>query len=143
MLTASIKNLCGECTLCCTLFKVDWLEKPENTPCIHCDTGCAIHNEKPKECTDFNCSYIQSSVDNENMRPDKCGIIFEMLTGKIFFGTVSGNVSYAGYRQVENFLDQGFSVVLSKNGEPEFIINDRHKESEIRKEFSETLNGNL
>ena len=135
--------VCGECTLCCDLFEVKWLNKPVNTKCIHCDLGCKIHDEKPSECTDFDCAYIQSKVTNINLRPYKCGIIFEKLSDNIFYGTVNPNqkpTKYA-FAQINNFITQGFSVVLGSIKEPtnKFIISDKHEELVIRNEFAEYL----
>lgn len=109
-------NNCGECTACCTSFKIDWLNKPANTPCVHCDGGCTIHDTKDYECTGFNCSYLQSNVDNINLRPDKCGVIFEMLDEKTFLGTIveGATISNLAKGQIANFQKQGYKVILSR-----------------------------
>lgn len=138
---------CGECTACCTLFPVKWLNKGINTPCIHCDKGCLIQDTKPDECRDFNCAYIQSGATNEKLRPDNCGIVFEKVSDRIFYGTVIPEAKITDYAkgQVNAFVKQGFSVVLASLNETsnKFFINIDHDEYEIRNEFAEILNGNL
>ena len=138
---------CGECTLCCTLFPVRWLEKPINTPCVHCDAGCMIHETKPAECSDFNCAYTQMAKENINLRPDKCGIIFEKLSSELRYGTVvpGMEISESAHRQIANFLAQGFSVVLSAIDKKDncFAINEAHDEGHIRAQFRELVDGYL
>lgn len=141
---------CGECTLCCDLFPVKWLDKPMNTSCVHCDIGCKIHETKPSECSDFNCAYVQMEKANIELRPDNCGVIFEKLSDNIFFGTLNPNTTLTefGKKQVYNFVKQGYSVVLAsiKKTTNKFFINENHIEEEIRKEFSNQLKvryGNL
>lgn len=109
-------NKCGDCTLCCDLLPVKWLDKPAGESCVHCQGGCLIHDTKPAECSGFECAWLQSNVDNQNLRPDRCGIVFEKTKGGEFFGTVihSGKVSEAALRQLHNFVGQGYTVRLSE-----------------------------
>ena len=138
---------CGQCTACCTLYPVEWLDKPVNTPCIHCDGGCKIQDTKPKECSDFNCAYLQMKSDNINLRPDNCGIIFEKHSERIFYGILIPDmeISKSGHGQIQSFLNQGYSVVLSSISERhnKYLISQNHKEEEIRMEFKEIVDGYL
>ena len=134
---------CGECTLCCELFPVKWLSKPANEPCIHCDNGCAIHETKPKECSGFDCAFVQGVDVAVKFRPDNCGVIFERLTDKIFYGTVNHNkeISEDGKTQARGFVRQGFSVVLGslRKKKPFFMINEKHDEIDIGVEFMKQI----
>jgi len=107
---------CGECTLCCTLLPIEWLGKPADVICEHCDKGCMIHETKHHECASFECSWLQSGVDNPDLRPDRCGVIFEKVDDSTFFGTVvpGGKVSDAARRQMNSFVEQGYTVRLSE-----------------------------
>jgi hypothetical protein len=137
-------NHCDGCTICCTLFKVEWLDKPKNTSCIHCDAGCLIEDIKPEECTSFNCAYIQSNIDNINLRPDNSNVVFEKLSDRIFLGTLVPNTkpSKSAVNQTHNFIDQGYSVVLSLDSEIKFMCGSNNV-NDIKAEFNEILNGNL
>jgi len=130
---------CGDCTLCCEIFPVRWLDKPANSPCTFCDKGCLIHSEKPQECKDFNCAYAQSGSANIKYRPDKCGIVFEKISDRIFYGTLDPKkqIPDEGRNQIYAFNRQGFSVVLFSFHEkkPAFVVNQDHNVDEIRKEF--------
>ena len=146
-MTAETLNLCEGCAACCTAFDVKWLGKPPYTPCIHCDNGCNIQDEKPAECSDFDCAYVQMKTRNISLRPDNCGIIFEKLSARIFFGTVilGMKVSDLGLGQTQSFLKQGFSVILAsvEKEHNHFMISDSHTEDEIMAEFRELENGYL
>ena len=109
--------VCGECTLCCDLLPVKWLDKPANTTCVHCDKGCLIHETKEEECVSFECSWLQSNVDNDQLRPDRCGVVFEKVDDKTFYGNVvlGGKISDLARRQMQNFVDQGYTVRLSEH----------------------------
>lgn len=118
-----------------------------NTPCIHCDAGCTIHDTKPAECSDFECAYAQAPHIGEDLRPDKCGIVFEKLSDNIFYGTVvtGMKISEQAKGQIQSFLAQGYSVVLAASNEQtnHFMISQNHDESSIRQEFSEVVHGHL
>lgn len=104
---------CGECTACCTLLPIKWLKKPAGTDCVHCDKGCLIHETKDFECSSFECSWLQSGVDNPELRPDRCGVIFERLDDTTFYGTLAENVTDLARKQAQSFTQQGYTVYLS------------------------------
>jgi len=108
---------CGECTLCCELLPVPWMNSPAGHLCNECDEGqgCKIYNIAPKKCLEFCCAYNQMKKVSINFRPDKCGVIFEKITDDIFIGTVDPNESKLKdivKGQINSFLGEGFSVVL-------------------------------
>ena len=110
------KNTCGECTLCCTLLPIEWLDKPASTTCVHCDAGCLIHDTKDSECTSFECSWLQSNVDNPQLRPDKSGIVFEKTDDNAFYGNIvpGEKITDTARRQIHSFVAQGYVVRLSE-----------------------------
>lgn len=109
-------NECGECTACCTLLPIEWLDKPADTTCVHCDAGCLIHDTKHYECSSFECSWLQSNVDSPELRPDKCGVVFEKVDDTTFYGNVDPKmkVSDLALKQMMNFVNQGYVVRLSE-----------------------------
>ena len=134
---------CEECTLCCTMFPVNWLNKEMNTDCKHCNLGCMIHDTKPSECSDYNCMYAQVENVPKALRPDISGIIFDKMTDKIIYGMLDPkkNPSEIGKKQIGAFISQGFSVIMasSKKTENRYLINPAHDENEIRKEFTQCI----
>lgn len=137
---------CGECTLCCDLPEIKWLNKSANTLCNHyCSLNhlCKIHDNIKEECKNFECSYYQMEKCNIDLRPDKCGIMFEMVSDNIFLGTKHPNtkISIVGEKQIDVFLNQGFSIVISeKDKELKFYISNKHDNKEIYNQFKQILN---
>ena len=68
---------CGDCTACCT-----WLQGTAygyefggGKSCkFLCETGCDVHNARPKVCEEYFCAWSQELLAEE-MRPDKCEIL--------------------------------------------------------------------
>jgi len=111
---------CGECTLCCTLLDIPWMDSPAGESCKYCDKGCTIYDTKDTKCSEFKCAYNQMEFASERMRPDNCGVIFEKLDKDLMFGTVNskhGDFQFI-HGQVNVFIKEGINVVLSKKGQP-------------------------
>lgn len=56
-------NDCGTCTLCCKVLRVDSISKPAGAWCIACDArggGCGVYENRPQECRDFKCVWLES-----------------------------------------------------------------------------------
>lgn len=73
---------CGDCQACCEILGVTELDKPHYTPCQHqCPTGCAIYQLRPKTCQIYECLWLSGAIQDEELRPDKLGIIFDAPIG--------------------------------------------------------------
>lgn len=69
------KRECGECTACCTAMGVPELKKAPGTTCSSvCETGCSVYKTRPQSCRDFECVWLQGSLEDEH-RPDKTGVV--------------------------------------------------------------------
>lgn len=142
-------NICGECTVCCTLSVVEELDKGPGETCKYCvlQKGCSIYEKRPQVCKDFECAYLQAGKDIE-MRPDKCGVMFFKNSDRIFTGVlVPGvEVSNKAKGQIESFNKQGISVIVFKLGESKPIIMNppEHNKMVIYAEYLTILkNGNI
>lgn len=104
---------CGECTRCCFAFPVVELSKPALAVCKHATVdGCSIYEERPESCRKCECAYIQMPWEVPlDLRPDRCGVIFER-SGGTMVGTVVGPISWLARGQVEAFKREGFHVVF-------------------------------
>lgn len=81
-------NSCDGCKVCCDLFSIPEIEKPEKTACSNCtDQGCGIYDDRPQTCKDFKCLYIQSGW-MEGLRPDNCGVMFTQNSDGQFQGLI-------------------------------------------------------
>lgn len=84
------ESRCGDCTVCCEImgYTGDWkfadryneAEKygvdygAWNTCNKLCDTGCSIHEDKPRICQEFWCSYIEHDLE-DHYRPKDFGFV--------------------------------------------------------------------
>jgi len=56
-----------------------------------------------------------SRIDNEELRPDRCGVVFEKTNDANIYGNVDlGRVTDVALRQMRDFVQQGFTVRLSE-----------------------------
>ena len=75
---------CGECTLCCTLLRVDELEKLGGTPCVHlrrapAAPGCGIYAQRPRICRAYACLWLSGGLDPAD-RPDRLGAVLDLVS---------------------------------------------------------------
>lgn len=72
---------CGACSLCCTVLRVDELEKLGGVACEHQRKGggCAIHETRPRICRAYSCLWLSGGLEEAD-RPDRLGAITDILT---------------------------------------------------------------
>lgn len=70
---------CGECSMCCKLFEVGWLDRPKPAGqwCHHCrpGKGCAIWNALPDKCLSYYCIWRIDPALSREWRPDRARFI--------------------------------------------------------------------
>lgn len=84
--TALLGNLvpdrtCGDCTICCTVLKVDMpdFQKPAGKDCDHLTAqGCSIHAVRPHICRTWFCAWRRMPVLPHEARPDRSGILVSL-----------------------------------------------------------------
>lgn len=95
---------CGTCTACCKVFAIMELAKPAGSWCQHCDVGvgCKIYDKRPEVCNDFACLWLQSqSRDSkliDELRPDKCKIVFSPTTNPRIISAITATGSHDAWR---------------------------------------------
>jgi hypothetical protein len=75
------ERACGECSLCCTVLRVDALRKLGGIDCVHQDVdgpGCAIHADRPAICRRYACLWRRGSLGLED-RPDHIGAVLDLV----------------------------------------------------------------
>lgn len=73
---------CGGCTACCHALSIDapTLRKSNGISCPHeCGSGCSVYDKRPQPCRDWYCAWRLSDTLDDRWRPDRCGILVEML----------------------------------------------------------------
>lgn len=82
MATQDAKRSCGACTLCCTVLRVDELDKLGGTPCAYLrrgGDGCSIHERRPEICRAYRCHWLQGGLEEDD-RPDRLGAVIDLRT---------------------------------------------------------------
>ena len=137
---------CGECTLCCKLVDIPWMNSPPMEYCDKCipGEGCSIWDNVPNDCKEYECAYRQMENISINLRPDKCHVIFEKLSGlNTFLGLLDHgyilNEDVKG--QISAFNKDGFSVFISSfdNNTPLIVSGNGKASNEVYKEVQELL----
>lgn len=116
---------CGGCTLCCKMLDVPWMDAPSGNLCVECSegVGCRIFATADPRCRSFACVYRQSDKCGDELRPDRCRVVFEKLSDTMMFGSAVGpNLADAAARQVEVFNRQGFDVVVDDHARRKLIV---------------------
>lgn len=72
-------RVCGECSLCCKLPRIEQLEKPEGKWCSHCNAGkgCKIYESRPQVCRDFKCFWLAGHL-SEAWYPPNAKLLVDM-----------------------------------------------------------------
>jgi hypothetical protein len=70
---------CGDCTLCCTVLRVDELRKLGGVSCAALGArGCTIYERRPHICRAYRCLWLQGNLDAED-RPDRLGAVLDLV----------------------------------------------------------------
>tara|TARA_R110000772_G_scaffold20466_2_gene56803 strand:+ start:93657 stop:94112 length:456 start_codon:yes stop_codon:yes gene_type:complete len=124
------KRECGECTLCCKLLDIPWMESLPNTYCSKCEInkGCTIFKSVPKKCSDYNCEYLKSETMGDELKPNVCNVIFEEIAKTIHLALVDPDYINAWKEEpvmnhISKLNDNGISVIVSSySNEPKIIF---------------------
>ena len=84
------KRECGECSLCCTVLRVDELAKLGGRPCVHQrqEGGCRIHSKRPEICRAYRCAWLGGAFGDDD-RPDRLGAVVDLVArGEVIRGVV-------------------------------------------------------
>ena len=106
---------CGNCTECCKLLQIP---ETDSKPCIYCqyctpNVGCNIYKERPECCKIFECCWKQMKVVAEELRPDRCGMMFEKWSDKVIVGATDKiTIDKIALRQIHNFNKEGISILV-------------------------------
>ena len=117
--------------MCCKLLDIDAVETKAGEWCQHCDigNGCAIYKDRPADCRQFKCLWLEGYGD-ESERPDKSKVVAfinRYTDNKQRFMLIS--VDRAGADDAawvqslkERSLKNGFDVVVQQHGDKHTII---------------------
>ena len=117
---------CGKCTLCCKLPNIPTTNSKPNEWCKYFDKNkrCTIYGNHPEECKEYLCTYAQMKYAHLDLRPDKCGIIFDKISDTLILGSVDGaidDLSDLVKRQINEFGKEGLSVAIQQYNPYKFL----------------------
>lgn len=121
---------CGSCNVCCIELEIEdpELSKPGCSVCPNLKSNqCSIYHNKPKQCTDFNCSWLLG-YGEEDLRPDMSGL---MVFPRMFNGgtwivaiEVEQDGLQKGYQVAVDVADHYRTVVIVKKYQAEIDTGD-------------------
>ena len=129
---------CGDCTLCCLLLPVPGVKEGINTNCKFCTHHCTIHEKRPDICRTFDCEWKLKNDMSEELKPNRCNVIFEYINENSVLCLVHFIDLEAWKREpvmnhIKKLNSEGISVAISSyTSEPNrFMLADGHTEEHI------------
>ncbi len=77
----NLTRTCGDCSLCCTVLRVDELGKLGGSDCVHQNRrgpGCSIHPRRPGICRAYRCLWLSGGLEAGD-RPDRLGAVLDVV----------------------------------------------------------------
>ena len=67
---------CVDCQQCCIIYKIDGIDKKarENCPFLNAGVGCKDYDNRPIDCRNFECTWINGYGAEED-NPNICGVL--------------------------------------------------------------------
>lgn len=123
---------CGNCTACCRDLELHEIPSSIGELCRFCTegVGCQIYDKRPQECRSFLCAWVQMTDASEELRPDKCGVVFSRSGPDVICGRIPENrlMTALAYQQCLRFNEEGFTVVLFRGNELKYMLVKDHTE---------------
>ena len=137
---------CGTCSVCCQLFSIAALNKPEKVRCPNLfkqGFRCHIYDTRPKMCAEYNCSWKQGHGAKKD-RPNATGVIVDKRRTQFGLVLVARSVrpgavrTVKGKRTIERIIrsertacfivsDDNAEVVTEAIGSEAFMAAVRHE----------------
>jgi Fe-S-cluster containining protein len=73
-------RVCGPCSLCCTVLRVDELAKLGGRDCLHQrpQGGCRVHARRPAVCRAYRCAWLGGAFETGD-RPDALRAVLDLV----------------------------------------------------------------
>lgn len=107
---------CGKCGMCCYTSDIIELNKKHYTWCKYFKDKCEIYDTRPLSCKSFACYWLNSDL-SEDLRPDKCGVMFERVVGYPIYLAVTFPYQLEALQSkeigevIKSLIEKGYSVV--------------------------------
>jgi len=123
-----MKNLCGECNVCCIHYRIDksevfWKDedRADGQTCEMLVKGqCSVYNKRPNACLTFECLWLQLSrlIENfsEEFRPDNLKLVvathYDKDTNKFNFKIRELEKGRLNFDNMDIMLDRFLQIVF-------------------------------
>jgi hypothetical protein len=116
--------------MCCKELELHTVASAIGELCRYCTvgTGCQIYDSRPDECKQYQCMWSQMEHVADDLRPDRCGVIFDRSGDDVITGRINkdDDISPLVRAQVEAFMREGFSVVIFKGKQSLAYMQEEH-----------------
>lgn len=130
---------CGGCQVCCMVLPVPELNKPPRRSCVHqCPQGCGIYAQRPASCSKFECLWKLSGALDESLRPDKCGVMFDVYEPEKTVIALSRAFSWQkgeAHTMIQRMLADKYVVWVRNVSSTHLILPEGTTEEEALKRF--------
>ena len=127
--------ICDGCTLCCKLLETHDVPSDIGVYCHNCEpgVGCGIYDTRPTECKTYQCMWAQMKHAGDELRPDKCNIVFDRIADEVITARIEEGSKLNGLltAQIDFFNNEGFSVLVFRGRDKKFFLNDKHSEKYV------------
>jgi hypothetical protein len=120
---------CGTCNLCCKVYSIKELSKPAGRWCVHCvrGTGCGIHPDRPRSCSDFFCSWLVDPNLGPEWKPEVSRFVLSSdATHRAIMVTVDPGRPLAWKREPYYAVLRKFSEVFFRINQKVLVSLDGH-----------------
>lgn len=98
---------CGDCTICCEVLSIDTrpFKKPAGIMCHHNrGGGCGIYDTRFPICREWFCAWRLSNTLDDSWRPDRSGILVELVTDGLPQGYAPPGIKFSLLRSADDVL---------------------------------------
>ena len=137
---------CGSCTMCCLLLNIEETESKPAEYCKYCEqeVGCKIYDTRPESCKIFECAWKQMQHAHIDLRPDKCGVLFEKWSDNVIVGATIEKEISGVLNQINYFRGEGISVLMINHIEKlkSYFLAPKHSKAFVKKEIMNSIKNN-
>jgi len=126
-----MERTCGTCTLCCKVLGVDEASTPRSAWCRHCDkkSGCKIYDQRPSACREFICLWLVDTSVPDDLRPDKCKVVFYANEHDYFVADCDPGYPHAWLdprvqMMIDNIVDEFGEIYVKAGANEKHLRND-------------------
>lgn len=114
-----MKRSCRDCGMCCTLLRIEALDKDAGVRCKHLKgTRCSIYSERPDPCRAYRCAWLQGA---EVPKPSKAGFIADGAKAADLILHMGNRTTRKGSRFITECNDKGMVIILAHKDDRQLV----------------------